>query len=165
VSRAFVKEDAAGDEPLPERRVSEHPNLVTPAGLAQLEASVRQLETERDTLSAAAPGDPVAGDRLRHVERDRRYFAARLATATVVDPAAGEADRAGFGATVVVREPDGRRRRLTIVGEDEADREAGRLSWVSPLGRALDGSRVGDTVTWRRPAGTLELTVESIERS
>jgi transcription elongation factor GreB len=163
MSRAFVKEDSAGDEPLPDRRVSEYPNLVTPAGLAQLEARVDGLEERRDELSAAAADDSVARDQLRNVERDLRYYAGRVASAKVVDPREAPVDRVSFGSTVSVREADGSRQQLTIVGEDEADRETGKLSWVSPLGKVLDGARVGDTVVWRRPAGSVELTIEAIE--
>jgi transcription elongation GreA/GreB family factor len=68
----------------------------------------------------------------------------------------------GFGATVTVRETSGEHRDYTIVGEDEADPDAGLVSWVSPLARVLEGARVGEQAVWRRPAGSLELTVVAI---
>ena len=62
-----------------------------------------------------------------------------------------------------MRDPDGMERIFSIVGEDEADAERGRVSWVSPLARALRGAHVGDSVTWLRPSGNLDLEVDSIE--
>lgn len=162
MSRAFVKDDAPSDEPLSERHVSEHPNQVTLAGFERLRAMADDLEAEQAELSALPADDAMARDRLQVVERDLRYYRDRVATAIVVDPAGQPRDEVAFGATVVAREAAGKLQRMTIVGEDEADREAGTVSWVSPLGRVLTGARVGDTVTWRRPAGDLELTVEAI---
>ena len=52
-----------------------------------------------------------------------------------------------------------KQRSYTIVGEDEADPDAGLVSWVSPLAKVLEGARVGEQVVWRRPAGPIELTV------
>jgi transcription elongation GreA/GreB family factor len=164
MSRAFVKDDAPSDEPLSERHVSEHPNKVTPAGLERLRTAADELEAEQAELSALAD-DAMARDRLRVVERDLRYYRDRVATAIVVDQAGQPRDEVAFGATVAAREAGGELQHITIVGEDEADRETGTVSWVSPLGRVLTGARVGDTVTWRRPAGDLELTVEAIEYS
>ncbi len=54
-------------------------------------------------------------------------------------------------------------RSFAIVGEDEADAAAGKVSWVSPLARALLGSSVGDIVTWRRPTGDVELEIVAID--
>jgi transcription elongation GreA/GreB family factor len=162
MSRAFVKEDAGGDEPLPERHVSEHPNRVTPAGLALLKEMVARLRGEAADLSAVAD-DTAAADRRRHVERDLRYFEARLATAEVVDPRKQPRDAVAFGATVTTRDARGERHVYSIVGEDEADPESGKVSWVSPLGAVLTGAHVRETVCWRRPAGALDLTVERIE--
>lgn len=181
MSRAFVKEDDdAPDEPLPERPVSEHPNYVTRSGLAQLGARVEELEAERLEL-ARRDDDDSATDRLRYVERDLRYCRRRLETAVVIDPrevavetpaaAVGETPAAAvgetpgvvaFGTTVTVDDGSGLWQRYTIVGEDEADPEAGLVSWVSPLAKVLDGARVGDRVVWRRPAGALELVVVAI---
>jgi transcription elongation GreA/GreB family factor len=163
MSRAFVKDDdEAPDEPLPERPVSDHPNYVTPSGLARLEARRTELEAERLELARRADTDDSARDRLRHVERDLRYYGRRLKTALTVDPKSQRADVVGFGATVTVREGSGEQRSYTIVGEDEADPDAGLVSWVSPLARVLEGARVGDHAIWRRPMGWLELIVVEI---
>jgi len=163
MSRAFVKEDdAAPDEPLPDRPVSEHPNKVTARGLAQLEARRDELEAERLELARRADDDETAADRLRYVERDLRYLRRRLESAHVVEPPPPGAPVA-FGSAVVVRDAAGAEHRYTIVGEDEADPDAGLVSWVSPLARVLEGARVGETVVWKRPAGSLALTVEAVE--
>jgi transcription elongation GreA/GreB family factor len=162
MSRAFVKEtDDAPDEPLPDRPLSEHPNYVTASGLERLHARVAELEAARLELARRSAADEAARDRLRYVERDLRYFRRRLATARPVAPAGGE--RVSFGATVAVRDDDGREQSYRIVGEDEAEPERGLASWVSPLARVLDGARVGDHVVWRRPAGALGLTIVAIE--
>jgi transcription elongation GreA/GreB family factor len=67
-----------------------------------------------------------------------------------------------FGATVRAEDAEGRVHRFKIVGEDEADVATGKVSWVSPLAKALIGARVGDTVKWRRPAGEVELEILEI---
>jgi transcription elongation factor GreB len=67
-----------------------------------------------------------------------------------------------FGATVLIEDENAARRRYRIVGDDEADAEAGDISWASPLARALIGARVGDVVTWRRPAGATDIEVVEI---
>jgi len=171
MSRAFVKDDDdAPDAPLPDRPLSEHPNYVTASGLALLAARLDELEATRlELVGSAAAGDESAADRLRYVERDLRYFRRRLETAQLVDPASREGDPASreggvvaFGATVAVHDDGGAESRYRIVGEDEADPDAGLVSWVSPLARVLEGARVGDHVVWRRPAGALGLTVVAV---
>jgi transcription elongation GreA/GreB family factor len=162
MSRAFVKEQDSGapGQDLPERPVSEHPNYVTPAGLAALEREAGELEAQRLELLARGD-DPMAAEELAHIDRDLRYIAARLDGAITVDPADQPADEVAFGAAVTVI-GDGGERTFTIVGEDEADLAVLKVSCVSPLAEALIGARVGDRVTWRRPAGDLELTVKAI---
>ena len=163
MSRAFVKEDdEAPDAPLPERPVSDHPNYVTPSGLAQLEARREELEAERLELARRADADDSARERLRYVERDLRYFGAGSRRPLTIDVETRRPDVVGFGATVGVREGSGEERSYTIVGEDEADPDAGLVSWVSPLANVLEGARVGEHVLWRRPAGPIDLTVVSI---
>ena len=142
MSRAFVRESDQGTaESLPRRAVSAHPNLVTPNGLALLEAKVRELEEAR---SAAKLADDRAT--LAHLTRDALYFAQRLASARVIEPAAAPAV-VRFGVQVVLAESDGSERTFRLVGEDEADPAHGLLSWVSPLAQALIGREPGDTIT------------------
>jgi transcription elongation GreA/GreB family factor len=160
MSRAFVKEpdEGAPAEDLPERQISEHPNYVTPAGLEQLEQAVGRLETRRLEL---LDDDPA--DELTYVDRDLRYFTARLESAIPVDMARQPRRKVAFGAAVTVSQPGGERRTFTIVGEDEADLKEGKISYVSPLAEALIDARAGKTVLWRRPAGNIQLTVEQID--
>jgi transcription elongation GreA/GreB family factor len=102
-------------------------------------------------------------EELKIVERDLRYVQERLDRSILIDPASQPQDQVAFGAHVTTVDEDDERRQFTIVGEDEADPEAGLISWVSPLARALTGAKVGDTVVWQRPAGDRELEIEAIE--
>ncbi len=138
MSRAFVKEDAGGDEALPDRPVSTHPNYVTPEGLALIDAELARLHA-----AAVEAGDDRAARAA--VERDLRYWRARRANAEVVPPPA-DTTTVRFGSTVTIVRDDGRQQVWRIVGEDEADPKEGTLSHVSPLARALIGKAVGDTV-------------------
>jgi transcription elongation GreA/GreB family factor len=138
MSRAFIKEDSGGDEALPDRPISPHPNYVTPEGLSRIDAELARLPA-----AAIAAGDDRATRAA--VERDLRYWRARRATAQVIPPPA-DAAIVRFGSTVTIEREDGRRRVWRIVGEDEADPKEGTLSHVSPLARLLIGKAVGDTV-------------------
>lgn len=163
MSRAFLNEDKfeqAGDE-LIERPVSPHPNYITPAGLKQLQAAALRLEALRGRL-IARKDDPFALQEKAEAERDLRYYAARLESAIVIDPASQPADEVRFGACVKLEDENGDLHQYTIVGEDEADVARNRVSWVSPLARALIGHRVGDLVKWRRPAGDMDLEITEI---
>ncbi len=139
MSRAFVKEDAGGDEALPDRPVSTQPNYVTPEGMAQIDAELARLNA-----AAADAGDDRAARAA--VERDLRYWRARRASAEIVPPPA-DATAVRFGSTVTILRDDGRRQAWRIVGEDQADPKEGTLSHVSPLARLLIGKAVGDTVS------------------
>jgi transcription elongation factor GreB len=164
MSRAFVKESdddlAAGE--LPERPLGTHPNYVTPAGLEQLQSRVRGLQERRERLNAEAADDPMGKQKLREVERDLRYFNAQLERAIVVDPTGQPPEEVHFGAVVRIVDEYGKAHRFSIVGDDEADVSAGKISWASPLAKAMMGSKVGDVVTWRRPAGDTEVEIAEI---
>ena len=71
-------------------------------------------------------------------------------------------DEIRFGAIVSVEEEDGQQLEITIVGEDEADIAKHKVSWASPLAKALIGHKAGETVVWKRPAGALELEITGI---
>jgi transcription elongation GreA/GreB family factor len=165
MSRAFVKEQDG--EPLAHEALdlpqSPHPNLVTPSGLKQLEARLAAFEDERARLHA----EERMEDRphLERVDREIRYHKARLETAQLIDLHEQPRDRVAFGATVTVEDGEGKQHDYRIVGEDEADPEKGLVSYVSPLARALADGKVGDLVTWRRPAGDLELEIVAISYS
>lgn len=163
MSRAFVKEpdEGAPVEGLPDRQISDHPNYVTPEGLMQLEDKVGELETRR--LALLDDEDGLAREQLVYVDRDLRYYTARLESAVPVAMNRQPRRKVAFGAAVSVSQNGGETRTFTIVGEDEADLKVGKISYVSPLAEALIDARVGKTVLWRRPAGNIELTVEAIE--
>jgi transcription elongation GreA/GreB family factor len=163
MSRAFLNEDKfeqAGDE-LVERPVSPHPNYVTPRGFELLRAEAVRLETRRKQL-ISRKDDSFAPQQKAEVERDLRYYTARLENAIVVDPATQPNTEVRFGAIVGVEDEEGRALEFAIVGEDEADIADNKVSWVSPLARALIGAKIGDLVKWRRPAGDMELEITTI---
>ena len=149
MSRAFTRESDDDPGTVPERPVSSHPTLVTPNGFAAIEGRLRALESER--AAARASGDSAQRARI---ERDLRYFTRRLATARGVAPATAP-DRVRFGVLVTLRNEGGAGQSFRLVGEDEADAPRGLLSWVSPLGQALLGHEVGDTVRFQ--SGELEI--------
>lgn len=164
MSRAFVKEsddDVVAGE-LPERPLPAHANYVTPQGLEQLQVRVRELQEQHEQLAPLAKDDTEAKRKLREVERDQRYFNAQLERAIVVDPAGQPRDGVHFGATVEIVDENGTRHVFSIVGDDEADVTAGRISWASPLAEAMIGARVGDIVKWLRPAGDAEVEIVKI---
>jgi transcription elongation GreA/GreB family factor len=142
MSRAFVKEseDAGSELDLPERSVSPHRNLVTPAGLEQIETEVRRLD---DELGRARAADDKAG--VARCQRDLRYWNRRRASAEVVPPPTRH-DKVRFGSTVTIGLDDGTEKTLRIVGEDEADPAEGRVAYVAPVAARMIGAGVGERV-------------------
>jgi transcription elongation GreA/GreB family factor len=161
MSRAFVKEsdeDLAAAE-LPERPLSSAPNYVTARGFEALRARLKELQSEREQLAAAGS---MAKQKLAKIKRDIRYFSAQLERATVVETTGQPHDEVHFGASVTLRDAEGASHTFHIVGDDEADVAAGRISWASPLAKALLGARSGDTVKWQSPAGASEVEIVAI---
>jgi len=146
MSVAFTREEDLESQAadLPDRPISPHPNLVTSSGMALIEQALAQA---RAAYSAAKAAGDISVDRtpLARATRDLRYWSARRASAQLSEPAP-VAGRVQFGRTVDVEREDGRRQSFRIVGEDEADPAQGRISYVSPLARAVAGSTVGDIV-------------------
>lgn len=162
MSRAFVKENDEQGNELPERPQSPYPNHITPRGLDALHAQLQSLEAAHRRMAEPQGNELIDQDAKHGVERDIRYVQDRIARAIVINPATQPRDKVAFGATVDTVDETGTRRSFEIVGEDEADPTAGRLSWVSPLARALTDAAVGDAVVWKRPAGDLELEILAI---
>lgn len=152
------------------------PRFITPLGLAAIRAEYDQLfgvERPRlvETISWAAGngdrsenGDYIYGrKRLREIDRRLSYLAKVMKQAKVVDPSTQEQRHlVRFGATVELADPDDQRRLVTLVGEDEADATAGRISWAAPIARALIGAAVGDERTVRLPAGSISYEIMAI---
>lgn len=160
MSRAFVREDIEKAEDLADLPLGPGPGLMTPAGLRQLQFL---LSSARETLASLR----LRPDRTdRHpeaiAEREIRYLEARLKSAHVIDPAAQPPDIVAFGAAVTVVDENGKTAEYFIVGTDEADPSVGRITPQAPLGSALIGAVIGDSVEWTRPAGTTALTVTRI---
>jgi transcription elongation GreA/GreB family factor len=143
MSRAFVKEAEDKVEDLPDRPISGHRNLVTPEGLAAIEAALIRFENAQ--REAIVKNDALASAAAM---REVRYWRARRASAEVVRPRA-KPDTASFGTTVTLRRNDGREQTFRIVGEDEADPSHGTVSYIyveaRPKGRP-EGSAVDDIV-------------------
>ena len=146
-------------EALPELPISPYTNYVTARGMTQLQARLDDAETRLAQLALEAI---LERDYLgRHI----RWLRARIAAAVPVGLRLVGTDAVAFGATVSVRDAEGRTSDLRIVGEDEADPERDLISWVSPLARALEGAHVGDTVRWRRADEDCSLQVLAIDFS
>lgn len=163
MSRGFVKEDDlehAGID-LPERPVSPHPNYVTPIGLKQLEDAANALDKERVSLVGDKENE-TAKQRLAVIDRDLRYLSVRLKDAILVEPTNQDRSTVLFGAIVKVEDEAGELLEFHVVGEDEADIAQHKVSYVSPIAKALIGRKVGDSVRWKRPAGILELEIIEI---
>jgi transcription elongation factor GreB len=150
-------------------------NYITPGGYRRLQEQLARLwKVERPpivtTVAWAAGngdrsenGDYIYGKRkLREIDRRIRYLSKSLDRAVIVDNSGKMHDRVHFGATVTIRDETGDQREVTIVGVDELDSGAARVSWRSPLARALLTARIGDTVTLRAPRGPERLEILAV---
>ncbi len=163
MSKAFTSEETQDEAPrgrAPPRAGESRP--ITPAGRLVLEGQLAQARRELAELGQ----DPRMNELERRARRDdllrrEELLAATLATVHEV-ALPSELARAAFGCTVVVEDERGRRTRYQLVGPDETDARAGRISAASPLGRALLDQRVGDEVELERPAGPSRLRIVSI---
>ena len=178
MSKAFTRESDGAEEEELEPEVQQPQgvkNYITPAGYARMKAELKQLlDVERPEVVgivhwAASNGDRSEnGDyiygkkRLREIDRRIRFLIKRMEIAEVVDSRGQDQEQVFFGATVSVRDASGRVRSVSVVGMDEVDPSRGRVSWISPMAKALLKARVGDSVTLRSPAGVEELEVEEI---
>jgi transcription elongation factor GreB len=184
MNKAFVREDSDDDEidaaDAAEREGPAPPltkNYISPSGHQRLKDELLSLiDRERPevvrTVSWAASngdrsenGDYIYGKRrLREIDRRIRFLTRRLDLAEVVDPGTREAtDQVFFGATVKYLRNGTDEAAVTIVGIDEADPLRGRISWISPMSKALIKARIGDVVSLRTPAGVDEIEILDVE--
>jgi transcription elongation factor GreB len=172
MSKAFVRE-SEDDDDAPALEPSPPParNYISPAGYARLKSELKTLvETERPevvrVVSWAAKngdrsenGDYLYGKkRLREIDRRVRFLIKRLEAAEVVDSAGRDSDQVFFGSTVTIKSRTDEKT-VTIVGVDETDTARGRISWISPVAKALIKAREGDTVTLKTPGGIEQLEI------
>jgi transcription elongation factor GreB len=163
VSKAFTSEETIDDPLIVRARAplpAGVPNYVTARGLSLLREELGALERERAVLDASL--DEGRHARLAPLNSRIGELSARIGGAVVVDGSSPAADEVRFGATVVVRDASGERRRYEIVGVDEANARDGRLAFVAPLARALLGRRVGELASVQTPRGEEELEVVEI---
>jgi len=190
VNKAFVKEPDDGDEEeapdagprsgIPGAQGAQIPagtkNYMTVRGHAQIRAEFEHLvKVERPAMvqvvswaagngDRSENGDYIYGKkRLREIDRRIRFLSKRLESAVIVDPAQQEnVEQVFFAATVTVCDADGAEATYQIVGIDEANAMEGRISWISPLARALLKAREGDTVRFDSPGGVREIDIIEI---
>jgi transcription elongation factor GreB len=150
-------------------------NYITPGGYRRLQEELARLwKVERPPMVATLTWAAGNGDRsenadytyakrkLREIDRRMRYLSKSLDRAVVVDNAGKTHERVHFGATVTFRNASGEEREVTIVGVDELDSDATRISWRSPLARSLLKAQVGDTVILRAPRGPEPLEIIAV---
>jgi transcription elongation factor GreA len=106
----------------------------------------------------------AAKDEQAMIEAKIREAETKLALAEVIDPTSLSGDVVRFGATVTVEDVEsGEQRRFAIVGEDESDVKAGRISVKAPIARAVIGKAIGDTAQIRSPGGMREVEIAEVE--
>ncbi len=176
MSKAFTKDTDSDDEELESEVAVPVKNYMTPRGFAVLQEELRHLmRVERpkvvEVVSWAAGngdrsenGDYIYGKkRLREIDRRARYLTKSLETAIVVDPEQQKKrDQVFFGATVTYVRQDGVAHTVTLVGIDEAELSNGKISWISPIAKALLKARVGDAIDVRTPSGVDTLEIVSV---
>jgi transcription elongation factor GreB len=183
MNKAFVKESGDGNDEnslLPAPRLPPgSKNYMTPRGYEALRMELDELlRVERprivETVAWAAGngdrsenGDYIYGKkRLREIDRRVRFLIGRIDDAEIVDPRArGQCDQIFFGATVAIcdaNDSDAAEQVWQIVGIDEADVSTGKISWISPLARALLKAREGDVVRFMSPSGVREVEIVAV---
>lgn len=148
------------------------PNYISPAGAKRLSDELDDLLSKQrpkiveEVAEAAAQGDrsenaeyKYGKRKLREIDHRIGFLSKRLEKAVLVRPDEQTGEVVFFGATVEIEDEDGKRSVYQLLGEDEVDPKSGKISWRSPLGRALLKRKVGDTVVVRRPAGEVDVEI------
>jgi transcription elongation factor GreA len=125
----------------------------------------------KDIEEARAHGDlsenaeyHAAKERQGHIDAKKRELEHKLAHAQIIDVSKLTNEKVVFGATVTIADTEsGDTKKYTLVGQEEADLKKGKISVQSPVGKALIGHKVGDVVTIKTPAKTVEYEVQEIE--
>ncbi|MFA0961006.1 GreA/GreB family elongation factor [Roseivirga sp. BDSF3-8] len=153
MSRAFVKEDDSGEPPIIPPRAAlpaGATNYVTPYGLEMLRSEHTELETERNRLEVMPEKDSDARRELGIIKAKIAQLNERIGSARVVDNSGQDGDEVRFGATVELKTKEGgkpgMKRKFQIVGVDEADIKKGKIGFVAPIAKAVNGKKKGEVV-------------------
>ncbi len=151
-------------------------NYITDAGASKLKEELKKLLTrDRPELVkvvewAASNGDrsenadyTYGKRRLREMDRRIRFLSKRLESAEIIHPETQDPSSVHFGAKVTITDGENQTRTVMIVGQDEIDPKQGKISWVSPIGKALLNAKKGDWVQVETPRGIEEFQVVRIE--
>lgn len=151
------------------------PNYITPDGFARLKKEFEELFYQErpklvETIAWAASngdrsenGDYIYGKRrLRQIDSRLKFLRDRIEAAQIVDPTQQSSERVHFGATVEIEFDDGTLQTYKIVGEDEIETGQNKISWKSPMAKALLGKKRDDEILVERPKGDVEVVIKSI---
>ena len=166
MSKAFTREDdAMAEEPTFSRvaLAAGVPNYMTADGAERCRVELATLAARRSELED--DGGETSREELRRTNAKINLLSQRLAEAVVVPPPDGGSDEVRFGMFVTIRDADGSEDEYRLVGVDEVDLEAGWISWLSPLAKALMGKKVGDVARFEAPVGEKAFTLLRIRAS
>lgn len=156
MSKAFVKDDAISETEVEFNPIDLGPVCyITPQGMTRLQADLANLRI----VNEPSLKHPSAGKLKKRIQ----YLESLIARAEVIDPTAQSGNKARFGATVTVRDEAELQRTYKIVGIYEADSRAGKVSYLSPIAKALLGSGAGDLVYIETPQSNEELEILKVE--
>jgi len=165
MSRGFIKEDDQEDIPIVPQRAflpDGVPNLVTPAGMEQLLAEKQMLIREREDLSIASENERRIA--VNFINAKLQLLNDRIAEARIVDPKGEPRDEIRFGSLVTLKnEGSGKIQTFQIVGVDEADIAKGKISFISPLAKAMINKKSGDKITLKLDRGETVFKIVEID--
>lgn len=171
MARAFTKESDNENlqDPLP-KLIDVLPlgvkNYITQSGAKSMKARLNHLvhvERVRAQKAVKEDTDRTIKQKLQHIDQEILILNNRIANFEIVDPAKQNGEHVAFGAKVAVAEENGKQRTYTICGIDETDPEQGKISWISPIAKALQGKRIGDEAAINLPHGRKILEILTIE--
>ena len=167
MSKAFTREsdDANADEfaPVRPQLLAGAKNYITREGADRLRQRLNDLLEQRRVLASGSnEADVNAKAALRRIESTIQRLQTTLDSVVIAERPADQ-EKVAFGASVRIRDENGEEEAYQIVGVDESDPAQGRISWISPLARALFNQRAGDKVRFRSPAGSEELTILKVD--
>ena len=154
MSRAFLKDETSGERPVIPPRPALPPNTlnyVTPRGLEKLREELAELEAERTRTETEHKDDNATRTwQLTIINGRLSELTGRIASAKVVNPQEQPADEVRFGATVTLKTISGGKpgfvRKFTIVGVDEANVSEGKIAFIAPIARAVQGAEKGQQI-------------------